>query len=162
LRTYIQRRKRHRSRLSNLLVGHLGDVQTIQKGTELMAAENPLRLLIAENHATLRAALGIFFSQRERVEVVGQAADSDETLQLYKQTQPDVLLIDTNIRPAHVLELIGRLCNESPATRIVVLTSSLNEIPLEKLKEAGASTVIEEGIFATNLLEIIQQVYNHH
>ena len=125
-----------------------------------MVAETPLRLLIAEDHATLRAALGIFFSERDSIKVVGQATNSEETLYLYEQTQPDVVLIGTNIRPANILDLIGKLHGESPDTRIVVLTSNFNETPYEKFIDMGASTVIEEGIFATNLFAIIQQVYD--
>ena len=124
-----------------------------------MAAETPLRLLIAEDHATLRDALGIFFSERDAIQVVGQAANSEETLYLYEQTRPDIVLLGTNLRPGNILDLINQLCEESPDTRIVVLTSNLNEIPYEKFIDMGATTVIEEGIFASNLFTIIQEVY---
>jgi DNA-binding NarL/FixJ family response regulator len=126
-----------------------------------MAAETPLRLLIAENHAILRAALGIFFSERESVELVGEAATSTETLFLHKRFQPDVLLISTDIRPMNILDLIGQLRDQSPDTRIVVLASSFNETPFENFIVVGASTVIEEGIFASNLFTVIQDVYYH-
>jgi DNA-binding NarL/FixJ family response regulator len=124
-----------------------------------MAVETPLRLLIAEAHETLRTALNIFFSERDVVEVVGQASNTEQALSLCEALQPDVLLINSEMNAIPILLMIGRLCKASPDTRIVVLTSNLNDIPFEKFLAAGASTVVEEGIFASNLFAVIQQVY---
>lgn len=126
-----------------------------------MADEYRIRLLIAEDHPTLRHAFGIFFSAQNNVEVVGQAADTRQALPLVEQLHPDVILIGTTFRPVNVLLFIGRLCDESPDTKIVVLSSYFDPITSENFLEAGASKTIVKGVFASELLTIIQEVYHN-
>ena len=124
-----------------------------------MAALNPMRLLIAEDHSTLRDAFNIFFGGQDDIEVVGQAADTRQALSLTEALQPDVILIDSKLSPTNAPVFIGRLCDASPDTRIVVFASTYDETPAEKYLEAGAATTVAEGIFASDLLTVIQQVY---
>ena len=68
--------------------------------------------------------------------------------------------VDTNLSPTNILDLIGKLREENPEPRIVVLTSNFNQTHFENFMEVGATTVVEEGVFASNLFALIQQVYD--
>ena len=124
-----------------------------------MAVLNSLRLLIAEQNSTLRDAFTIFFDGQDDIEVVGNAADTQQALSLIEALQPDIILIDSGLSPTNTPVFIGRLCDANPDTRIVVFASTFDETPAEKYLEAGAATTVVEGIFASDLLRTIQQVH---
>ena len=128
----------------------------------MVANGSRLRLLISEENAVLRYALTTYFSGQANIEVVGQATQSDETLALCQQLFPDVILINSSLSPMNILAFIGRLCDESPNTRIVVFTSSLDETPPRHYLEAGASAVANQGIFASDLLNVIRKAHKRH
>lgn len=123
-----------------------------------MADQNSIKLFIAEDHPILREAFRIFFDEQTGVEVVGQAADTEQALSLSGKLQPDVILIGYNLRPANILAFIRSLYQQNPDSRIVVLSSNVDGIPAEKYLEAGASQAVVKGVFASDLLAIIQQV----
>jgi DNA-binding NarL/FixJ family response regulator len=122
-----------------------------------MLGENSLRLVIAEDHRNLRTALNIFFSVQPDIEVIGEAANTEQALPLCQQLQPDVILVNSELRPMDILEFISQLCAESPHARIIVLSSVLNPIPFAEYLEAGADDAVDEGIGSSKLLAIIQQ-----
>ena len=124
-----------------------------------MADNNRIHLLIAEDHPVLREAFNVYFSEQKNVEVVGQAADTGQALSLSQQLQPDVILVSSTLRPMSILHFIGRLCDQNPDMRIVVLASEIDNTGKEKYLKAGASQAVVKGIFATDLLDIVHQAY---
>jgi DNA-binding NarL/FixJ family response regulator len=124
-----------------------------------MADNNRIHLLIAEDHPVLRNAFYIYFTEQLNVEVVAQAADTEQALSLSEQLQPDVILVSSTLRPMNILRFIGRLCEQNPHTRIVVLASDIDHAEEEKYLEAGASQAVVKGIFASDLLQIVHQAY---
>ncbi len=124
-----------------------------------MAAEdNSLRLLIAEGHGTLREALNLYFSEQTAIEVVGLAGNSEQTLSMSQQLQPDVTLVNSHLRHMDIVPFVNRLSAISPDTRIVIFALDIGEMPSGQFLETGISVTVAEGIFATDLLDIILQV----
>lgn len=127
-----------------------------------MSNSSHIRLLIADGDPTLREALVLFFGLEDDIEVVGQAADNDQARVLGQELRPDIVLIDPQMRPAEVVSLVRVLCQELPNTKIVVLSSQLDGTAKEEeILQAGASKYVEKGIYASELISAVRQVYNH-
>jgi DNA-binding NarL/FixJ family response regulator len=125
-----------------------------------MSANNHIRLIIAESNPTLRDALVIFFSAHEDIQIVAQAADYIQARALVHQHKPDILLIDPTMQPHNALDFLQTLSQENAATRIIVLSSPFNGVTKESVMEAGATKYVEKGVFATDLVGDIREVYS--
>jgi DNA-binding NarL/FixJ family response regulator len=122
-----------------------------------MSSLNIIRLLIAEGNETLREAFAVFFSLQDGFEVVGLAEDSVQARDLSRQVRPDVVLVDFEMQTATLAALVRALCQESPTTKIVVLSGQLDGATRE-IMEAGASKYITKSLLASDVAEVIRQV----
>ena len=94
-----------------------------------------IRVLIADDHAVVREGLRAFLALQDDVEVVGEAADGEEAVQAVARLEPDVALVDLVMPRVDGIEAIGRIRAERPQTRVIVLTSFVDE---DKMLPGGA------------------------
>ena len=87
----------------------------------------PIRVLLADDHALLRAGIGALLRRMEGVEVVGEAADGLEALELAGALQPDVLLTDLSMPGLNGLEIAAKLARDQSPIRVVVLSIHASE-----------------------------------
>ena len=76
-----------------------------------------LRVVIADDHALVRAGLQALLSQLEGVEVVGEAGDGHEVLRVVAERNPEILLLDIGLPGLNGLEVADRLATEQPQVR---------------------------------------------
>jgi two-component system response regulator NreC len=86
--------------------------------------DNPptIRVVLADDHAVVRAGLRLLLNREPDLEVVAEASNADDAARYVRGHRPDVLLLDLNMPGESGLDLIPRLVEEMPGTRIVVLT----------------------------------------
>ncbi len=125
-----------------------------------MSFSNHIRLLIAEGDITLLEALAIFFDLQDDIEVVGQSDDPAQTHALCQQLKPDVVLMDPELQQMNEILFIRTLCQENPDTKIVVLAAPFDGVTSAQVLQAGAAKYLAKGIFATELVETIRDVYH--
>ena len=82
----------------------------------------PIRVLIVDDSAFMRHALGRLLNEAPSIEVVGAAANGEEGLKLAGELQPDVITLDVEMPVLDGLEMLKRLMLETP-TRVVMLSS---------------------------------------
>jgi NarL family two-component system response regulator LiaR len=116
----------------------------------------PLRLLIAEDHALVRDGLRAWLETQPDFELVAEAADGPEAIRLGLALQPDVALIDLLLPGADGVAVCRALAEGSPATRLVVLTSSEAEAPVIEAMKAGALGYLSKAMGAAELLEAVR------
>ena len=97
-----------------------------------------IRVLIADDHAVVREGLRAFLALQDDVEVVGEAADGEEAVQAVVRLEPDVALVDLVMPRVDGIEAIGRIRAERPETRVIVLTSFVDEDKMLPAVRAGA------------------------
>jgi DNA-binding NarL/FixJ family response regulator len=97
-----------------------------------------IRLLIAEDHALVRAGLQQLVSTFEGVELVATAGDGAEAVALCLETEPDVVLMDLEMPRLDGIEATRRIAHESPTTQVVVLTSFSGRERILQALDAGA------------------------
>jgi DNA-binding NarL/FixJ family response regulator len=97
-----------------------------------------IRLLIAEDHAVVRAGLQKLVATFEGVELVGAAADGAEAVSLCREEEPDVVLMDLEMPRVDGIEATRRIAAGCPATHVVVLTSFSDRERILGALDAGA------------------------
>jgi DNA-binding NarL/FixJ family response regulator len=101
--------------------------------------KEPIRLLLADDHAVMRSGLANMLNIDPAFRVIGEANDGPKALQLYRQLKPDVLLLDVTMAGMDGIETLRRLRTEYPGARVVMLSSSEAEEDIVQSFEAGAA-----------------------
>ncbi|MDH3676073.1 MAG: response regulator transcription factor [Anaerolineae bacterium] len=118
-----------------------------------------IRVLIAEDHAVVREGLRLLISSELGMEVVGQAADGVEAVQMTRSLQPDVILLDLVMPRKNGIETIDEIKQEFPAARILVLTSFAEDDKVFPAIKAGAQGYLLKDSSPQELLQGIRDTY---
>jgi DNA-binding NarL/FixJ family response regulator len=120
----------------------------IGNGPERKRAAAPsgiLRVVIADDHPFYRQGLARLLSQ-SGVEVVGEAANGPDAIELVERTAPDVAVVDLNMPGMSGVEVTRRLNERMPASRVLVVSVSAQEEDVTQAILAGASGyVLKDG-----------------
>jgi len=118
-----------------------------------------IRILLADDHAVLRAGLRMLISSQRDLEVVGEASDGDEAVRKAAALRPDVALVDITMPGSGGIKAIERIRQAAPATRVVVLT--MHDVPayLRAALAAGASGYVVKRAADSDLLAAIRDVH---
>lgn len=116
-----------------------------------------VHVVIADDHTLFREGLAGIISGNEEFEVVGQAGNMQEAVQLARDLLPDIILLDIDM-PGGGLEAARIVAEDCPVTRIVILTSSEEDDHLIRALKIGARAYILKGVAARELLRILRAV----
>jgi DNA-binding NarL/FixJ family response regulator len=114
---------------------------------------NPIRIVIADDHALLRAGLRGLLAGLEGVEVVGEAADGLQALELVKSLRPDLLMTDIAMPGLDGLGLTEAVAREVETTRVLILSMHTEPEYADRALRAGAAgyLVKDSGIAEVEL-----------
>jgi DNA-binding NarL/FixJ family response regulator len=110
------------------------------------------RVVVADDAAGIRALLRTLLSLEPDFDVVGQASDGAEAVDLVAKLRPDLVVIDVSMPVMSGLEAISAIRAISPGTRVAVLSGERRELP------QGAHTQIEKGTPNEVLIDTLRQV----
>jgi DNA-binding NarL/FixJ family response regulator len=99
----------------------------------------PVRVLLAEDHALVRAGISALLGRLPGIEVVGGACDGREALELMASTTPDVVLMDLTMPGLGGLQTLTRVQEEFPNIRVIIMSMHDNEEYVWQALRAGAS-----------------------
>jgi DNA-binding NarL/FixJ family response regulator len=112
-----------------------------------------LRVLLADDHALVRAGMRSLLRDIEGVEVVGEAADGGQALALAERERPDVVLLDIAMKGMNGLEAAARLRELHPGIKVIILSMHAGEeYVLQALRAGAAAYLIKDS--ATAELEL--------
>ena len=117
-----------------------------------------IRVLIADDHAVLRAGLRMLINAQPDLEVVGEAANAREALTQAKALTPDVLTLDLSMPGGGSVKTIERLRQECPRTRVLVLTMHDDAAYLRAVLAAGGSGYVVKSAADAELLTALRAV----
>lgn len=118
-----------------------------------------IRVLIADDHAVLRAGLNMLLNAEPGIEVVGEASDGDESVAQAAKLLPDVLLLDITMPGLGGIDVIRAIKAKSLPVAILVLTMHEDEGHLREALKAGAQGYIPKKAAETELISAIKAVY---
>ena len=114
-----------------------------------------IRLLIADDHEVIRSGLVSLLAD-EDVEIVAEAKNGDQTVELAKQHRPDVVLLDIRMESSDGLESLETLRREVPESKVVMLSTYDNPTYVARAVALGATDYILKGSDRETLLAAIR------
>jgi DNA-binding NarL/FixJ family response regulator len=119
-----------------------------------------LRILIAEDHALVRASIHALLAQTADFAVVGEADNGRDAVRAVSQTRPDVVLMDLSMPGMNGMEAIADIKRRFPATRVLVLTLHKAEEYICASLQAGADGYLLKEAVPDELHAAIRSVAN--
>ena len=98
-----------------------------------------LRLLLADDHALVRAGMLALLSELPGVTVVAETGDGREALRLIRERKPDIALLDISMPGLNGLEVAARVAQEHPATRVIIVSMHGDDESVRRALVAGAA-----------------------
>ncbi len=121
-----------------------------------MAEDKIIRVLLVDDHEMVRIGLAAVLGTEEGIEVVGEAGNGAEALRLAREYKPDVVLMDLVMDGMDGIETTRRLMEELPDSKVIVLTSYLDDDKLYPVIEAGAFSYLLKTSRASEIAEAIR------
>ena len=119
---------------------------------------NPIRILIADDHALLRHGLVMVFALHKDLTVVGEAKNGLEAVELAKSTAPDVVIMDLSMPGVDGVEATRRIHEAVPAAKILILTTFGTSVDVARALREGASGALVKDTDDDELVKAIRSV----
>jgi len=117
-----------------------------------------LRILIAEDHEMVRDGLKLIVNSQEDMEVIGEASDGRAAVELARQLQPDIVLMDISMPVLNGLKASAQLKRIAPDIKILTLTRHTDGAYLQELLQAGVSGYVLKQSATTELIHAIRAI----
>jgi DNA-binding NarL/FixJ family response regulator len=106
----------------------------------------PIRVLLADDHTLVRAGLRSLLARAEGVEIVGEAADGREAVELAAANRPDVVLMDLLMPGLGGLEATAEITAKVPTARVIVVSmNDTEDYVLQSLRAGAAGYLLKDG-----------------
>jgi two-component system response regulator NreC len=123
------------------------------------ARSRKIRVMIADDHAILRAGLRMLVDAQVDMEVVSEAPDGEKAIQTARETKPNVALLDLTMPRVGGMKALEKLAKDCPETRVLVLTMHDDPAYLRSALAAGASGYLLKRAVDAELLAAIRAVH---
>ena len=118
-----------------------------------------IKVLLAEDHVIVREGTRELLQREPDMEVVGEAGDGEEAVQLTNKLQPDVVVMDISMPKLSGIEATKRIKTLHPAISVLILTAYDNDQYIFALLEAGAAGYLLKNVRGRELIDAIRAVY---
>jgi DNA-binding NarL/FixJ family response regulator len=118
-----------------------------------------IRVLLAEDHTIVRQGIAALLGTESDMEVVGEASNGLEAIELAKKLSPEVILMDIGMRQLNGLEATREIKRLFPSMKILILTMYENEEWIFQILKAGASGYLIKDSAMTDLTSALRAVY---
>jgi DNA-binding NarL/FixJ family response regulator len=123
-----------------------------------MKKTGKIRILIADDHYIVRMGLVALVSTESDMEVVADAVDGKEAIEMYTRFQPDLLLLDLRMPEKNGIETIVEIRNKFPGARILVLSAFDGDEDIYRALHAGAQGYVLKNTTGDKLVPALRTV----
>ena len=121
-----------------------------------------IRVMIADDHAIVRAGASLLVNSEPDMEVVGETEDGSKVLEMAQALKPDVLVLDISMPGISGLDLVPILRQAVPSMQITLFSMHRREMLLQQALEQGALGYVLKGSAVENLISAIRAVHRGH
>jgi DNA-binding NarL/FixJ family response regulator len=125
-----------------------------------MAADDPIRLVLVDDHTLFRQALGDLLRLSGGIQIVGEAGDGAEAVALCNRTRPDIVLLDAHLPGVRTTWTLGRIRTVSPGARVVIVSMLDDPDLIRELIGQGAHGYLLKTAQRQELLSAIRTVHS--
>jgi len=116
-----------------------------------------ITVLLADDHTVVRQGLRALLEAEEDMNMVGEAENGRQAVQMAKRLQPDVVVMDIAMPSLNGLEATRQVTRESPKSRVLILSSYSDDEYVQQLTDAGASGYLVKQTAAQDLVAAIRK-----
>ncbi len=117
-----------------------------------------VRILLADDHTVMRAGLRALLERQPNLEVVGEAGDGRQSVELASSHVPDVVVMDIAMPNLNGVEATRRMVSKQPTISVVILSMYSDESYVMRALEAGARAYLLKDSAVTDLIRAIEAV----
>jgi two-component system invasion response regulator UvrY len=117
----------------------------------------PIRVVLIEDNDVFRQALQLLLELRGDIEIAAAAEDGERAVELCRQHEPDVILLDYRLPGDDGVQVARRVRAECPEVAVVVLTAAAQEREIEALLETGAVACVGKDEPLDSIIEAIRR-----
>jgi len=118
-----------------------------------------IRVFSVDDHPLLREGIAAIINNQSDMQMVAQAATGSEAIQLFRQHQPDVTLMDLRLPDMSGIDVLIAVRSEFPEARVIMLTTFEGDVDIRRSLEAGARGYMLKNMPPKDLVEVIRQVH---
>ena len=119
---------------------------------------DPIRVVIADDHALFREGLKRLLLSEESIEVIGEASNDSQAVQVAGSLQPDILILDLKMPSGNAVETLREIAEKSPATKVIILSAFSERENLVDTAKARARGYVLKGVSTPTLVEALKKV----
>ena len=119
-----------------------------------------IRVLSVDDHALLREGIAALVGNQDDMELVAEATNGREAVELFRKHKPDVTLMDLQMPEMNGIDALSAIRGEFPEARIIVLTTYTGDVQVFRALKAGARAYLLKGLLRKELLETIRAVHS--
>jgi DNA-binding NarL/FixJ family response regulator len=120
----------------------------------------PIRVLSTEDHPVFGEGLRTIISHQEDMVFVGRAVNFEESLRLYRQHHPDIVLMDLRLPGKDGITAIEELRKNYPEVKVIVLSTSDNYVDIQRSLRVGAVGYMLKSMSDEEIVHVIRTVYS--
>ncbi len=132
-------------------------MNTSESAGQRAAAKSSIRVVLADDHRILREGLASLLIEEPDLQVVGQAGDGLEAIELVRSTRPDVVLMDVTMPRLDGIEATRRITAEMPGIAVIGLSMHEEDDMADAMRSAGATAYLSKGGPADTLIAAIRR-----
>ena len=117
-----------------------------------------IRILVADDHAVVRQGFKMILDAQADMEIVGEAGNGREAVELAEQLHPDVVVMDVSMPELNGIEATRRLASSAPRARVVALSMHKDSVYVREILRAGARGYLLKDSGAADLVAAIRAV----
>lgn len=117
-----------------------------------------IKIILADDHELLRKGLRSLIKQNDNLEVVGEAANGVDAVQLARHLQPDLVLMDLAMPDLNGIDATRQILQTNPKVKIIGLSMHTNARMVDRMLQAGASAYILKESAFEELLQAIRTI----
>ena len=117
-----------------------------------------IRILLADDHAVVRQGFGRILAAQDDLEVIGEAGNGREAVDLAEQLKPDVVVMDVSMPELNGIEATRRLMKAAPRTRVLALSMHKDSVYVREILRAGAQGFLLKDANDLDLLAAVRAV----